>query len=287
MPEALTDQELITIAVRLARENAAGGALPFGALVARSGVVLATGVNTALADNDPSAHAEAAAVRAACRQLATLSLRGATLVASCEPCAICLSIALAADVERIIYAATREQVPDLGVTLPPIVGEISAQAHSIAADRIEHIPSPDSDAPFELFLAGPRIVKQLRLVVEAEDFDEAVAFYRDVLGLPVEFAARDGEAQVVAMRAGRATLELVNPAQRRLIDQLEVGRDVSGKFRVAFEVDDSAVATDRLVAAGAELVAPPTRTPWGSLNARLDGPGGLQLTLFQELGAQP
>jgi lactoylglutathione lyase len=286
MPEALSEQELAAMAVRLARENAAGGALPFGALVARDGVVLATGVNTALADHDPSAHAEAAAVRAACRQLATLSLSGATLVASCEPCAICLSIALAADVERIIYAATREQVPDLGVTLPPIVGEISAHAHSIAADRIEHVPSPDSDTPFELFLAVSRIVNQLRLVVEAEDFDEAVAFYRDVLGLPVEFAARDGEAQVVALRAGRATLELVNPAQRRLIDQLEVGRDVSRKFRVAFEVDDSAAATDRLVAAGAELVAPPTRTPWGSLNARLEGPGGLQLTLFQELGEQ-
>ena len=79
MPEALTDQALINMTVRLARENAAGGALPFGALVARDGVVLATGVNTALADHDPSAHAEAGAVRAACRQLATLSLSGATL----------------------------------------------------------------------------------------------------------------------------------------------------------------------------------------------------------------
>lgn len=271
------------MAVRLARENAAAGALPFGALVVRDGAVLATGVNTALADHDPSAHAEAAAVRAACRQLKTLSLNGATLVASCEPCAICLSIALAARVERIIYAATRDQVPDLGVTLPPIVGEISAQAHSIAADRIEHVPTPESDAPFELFLARSPIVKQLRLVVEAEDFDEAVTFYRDVLGLPVEFAERDGDAEVVAVRAGRATLELVNAAQRRMIDQLEVGREVSRKFRVAFEVDDSAAVTERLVAGGAELVAPPTETPWGSLNARLEGPAGLQLTLFQEL----
>jgi tRNA(Arg) A34 adenosine deaminase TadA/predicted enzyme related to lactoylglutathione lyase len=280
----MTDQELTTMAIRLARENAASGALPFGALVVRDGTVLATGVNTALADHDPSAHAEAAAVRAACARLGTLSLGRATLVASCEPCAICLSIALAADVERIIYAATRDQVPELGVTLPAIVGEISARAHAIAADRIEHVPTADSDTPFELFLARPRVVKQLRLVVEAEDFDEAVVFYRDVLGLPVEFAERDGDAHVVAVRAGRATLELVNPAQRRLIDGLEVGREVSRKFRVAFEVDDSAAATDRLVAAGAELLAPPTRTPWGSLNARLEGPGGLQLTLFQELG---
>jgi tRNA(Arg) A34 adenosine deaminase TadA/predicted enzyme related to lactoylglutathione lyase len=280
----MTDQELTTMAIRLARENAASGALPFGALVVRDGTVLATGVNTALADHDPSAHAETAAVRAACARLGTLSLRGATLVASCEPCAICLSIALAADVERIIYAATRDEVPELGVTLPAIVGEISARAHAIAADRIEHVPTAGSDTPFQLFLARPRVVKQLRLVVEAEDFDEAVVFYRDVLGLPVEFAERDGDAHVVAVRAGRATLELVNPAQRRLIDGLEVGREVSRKFRVAFEVDDSAAATDRLVAAGAELLAPPTRTPWGSLNARLEGPGGLQLTVFQELG---
>lgn len=281
-----TDLELTTMAIRLARENAAACALPFGAVVARDGAVLATGVNTTAADHDPSAHAEAAAVRAACAQLHTLSLSGATLAASCEPCAICLSIALAAGVDRIIYAATRDEMPDLGSTLPAVVAEISAQAHAVAAAHIEHVPTPGSGAPFEVFLARPPMVKQLRLVVEAEDFDEAVAFYRDVLGLPVEFAGHDGEAQVVAVRAGRATLELVNPAQRQLIDQLEVGRDVSRKFRVAFEVDDSSAAADRLVAGGADLLAPPTRTPWGSLNARLEGPGGLQLTLFQELDEQ-
>jgi tRNA(Arg) A34 adenosine deaminase TadA/predicted enzyme related to lactoylglutathione lyase len=280
---AFTDLELTTMAIRLARENAAAGALPFGAVVARDGAVLATGVNTTAADHDPSAHAETAAVRAACRQLRTLSLSGATLAASCEPCATCVSVALTAGVERIIYATTRDEMPDLGSSLPPVVAEIGVEAHRVAASYIEHVPTAGSGAPFEMFLARPQIVKQLRLVVEAEDFDEAVTFYRDVLGLPVEFAEQDGEAQVVAVRAGRATLELVNPAQRRLIDQLEVGRDVSRKFRVAFEVDDSAGETKRLVAAGAELLAPPTRTPWGSLNARLEGPAGLQLTLFQEL----
>jgi len=280
---AFTDVELTTMAITLARENAATGALPFGAVVARDGAVLATGVNTTALDHDPSAHAEAAAVRAACRQFRTLSLSGATLAASCEPCAICLSIALAAGIERIIYAATRDEMPNLGTTLPPIVAEISAEAHRVAADKIEHVPTPGSDAPFDLFLARPRTVKQLRLVVEADDFDEALAFYRDVVGLPVEFATQDGDARVVALRAGRATLELVNPAQRQLIDQLEVGREVSRKFRVAFEVDDSTSATQRLVAGGAELLAPPTRTPWGSLNARFEGPAGLQLTLFQEL----
>ena len=55
------------------------------------------------------------------------------------------------------------------------------------------------------------------------------------------------------------------------------------ELRVVFEVAASAATTARLAAAGAEIVAPPTRTPWSSLNARLDAPAGLQPTLFQEL----
>ena len=83
--------------------------------------------------------------------------------------------------------------------------------------------------------------------------------------------------------AGRATLELSNPAQVAMIDAVEVGRRVAPRLRVAFEVDDAAAATDALVDAGAELVAPPTRTPWESLNSRLEAPAGLQLTLFEEM----
>jgi predicted enzyme related to lactoylglutathione lyase len=127
-------------------------------------------------------------------------------------------------------------------------------------------------------------VKQLRLVVEADDFDEAVVFYRDVLGLREEFSVEsEGGAVVMALQAGRATLEIVNPAQRRLIDELEVGRGVSRKFRVAFEVTNVEADTARLVEAGAELIAAPTETPWRSLNSRLEAPAGLQITLFQEL----
>jgi predicted enzyme related to lactoylglutathione lyase len=68
------------------------------------------------------------------------------------------------------------------------------------------------------------------------------------------------------------------------VDEVEVGRRVGGHVRIAFEVDDARAATAALEAAGATVVAPPTRTPWDSLNARLDAPGGLQLTLFTELG---
>jgi lactoylglutathione lyase len=128
-------------------------------------------------------------------------------------------------------------------------------------------------------------VRQLRLVVEATDFEEAVAFYRDVLGLEVELDLEsDGGAHVVILQAGRATLEISNPAQVGLIDDVEVGRRVSPHLRVAFEVDDAAGATARLAEAGAEVIAPPVRTPWNSLNARLSGPADLQLTLFEELG---
>ena len=129
-------------------------------------------------------------------------------------------------------------------------------------------------------------VLQMRLVVEAEDYEQAVRFYRDVLGLPQEAAFEgEGGAQVAILDAGRATLEIVNPAQRRMIDKVEVGRQVAGKYRVAFEVADSTAATDQAVAAGAELIASPTETPWHSLNSRLAAPAGLQITLFQELDA--
>jgi uncharacterized integral membrane protein (TIGR00697 family) len=130
-------------------------------------------------------------------------------------------------------------------------------------------------------------VRQMRLVVAIDDYDNAVRFYQDQLGLVAE-ETYEGEngAKVMILGAGRATLELSNRPQIDLIDTVEVGRtEVSGKYRLAFEVDDSASVTNRLVSAGAELIAPPTMTPWRSLNARLHGPGDVQLTIFTELGA--
>ena len=126
-------------------------------------------------------------------------------------------------------------------------------------------------------------VRELRLVVTAEDYDEAVRFYRDVLGLPqvADFSSPDG--RVVLLEAGRATLEIFDPRQAAHVDQVEVGRRVAGHIRVALEVDDTAATTATLAQAGATVIAEPTRTPWKSLNARLAAPGGLQLTLFEEL----
>ncbi|WP_203138597.1 VOC family protein [Microbacterium sp. JZ31] len=125
---------------------------------------------------------------------------------------------------------------------------------------------------------------QLRVVVEAEDYDAALRFYRDVLGLPEQESYHgDGDARVSILDAGRATLELSNPAQVRMIDRVETDGDRSERMRLAFEVDDTAATTDVLAAAGATVTATPRETPWRSLNARLRTPGDLQVTLFQEL----
>lgn len=130
---------------------------------------------------------------------------------------------------------------------------------------------------------APR-VRQLRLVIEAEDFEKAIAFYRDELGLPERAAFEgDGDARVAILEAGTATLEIANPAQKRMIDAVEADGRPSMQVRLAFEVDDSVQVTQTLVDAGAELVASPRETPWRSLNSRLHGPAGLELTLFQEL----
>ena len=128
-------------------------------------------------------------------------------------------------------------------------------------------------------------VRELRVCVTAEDYAEALRFYRDVLGLP-EVAAFSGRGHVTILDAGRATLELLDPEHSEFVDEVEVGRRVAGHVRLAFEVEDAAGVTRRLEAAGATVVAEPTETPWRSLNARLEGPAGLQLTLFEELEAK-
>ncbi|HIY66562.1 MAG TPA: VOC family protein [Candidatus Agrococcus pullicola] len=127
-------------------------------------------------------------------------------------------------------------------------------------------------------------VKQLRLVVHTEDYERALRFYRDVLGLEQRVAFEgEGDARVAILDAGLATLELANPEQSRMIDGVEAEGRPSAPLRVAFEVEDSAETTEKLVDAGAELIAAPRTTPWQSVNSRIHGPAGLEVTLFQEL----
>jgi methylmalonyl-CoA/ethylmalonyl-CoA epimerase len=123
-------------------------------------------------------------------------------------------------------------------------------------------------------------VTELRVALTVPDFDQAVAFYRDALGLTqlADWSSEGG--RVIVLEAGRATLELFDETQAATVDDIEAGRRVSGTVRLALEVDDSEETAARLVAAGAEQIAPLVSTPWGDRNARVRAPDGMQLTLF-------
>jgi lactoylglutathione lyase len=123
-------------------------------------------------------------------------------------------------------------------------------------------------------------VQELRLVLTVENFDEALRFYTEALGLDVEAVWESEGGHVTLLSAGRATLELVDEAHAAEIDRIEVGRRVAGRVRVAFEVPDSGELADKLEAAGAKRIAGPVTTPWNDRNVRLEAPDGTQLTLF-------
>lgn len=124
-------------------------------------------------------------------------------------------------------------------------------------------------------------VRQLRLVVTTDDYDEAVRFYRDLLGLTEQDAVQPPEGRVMVLDAGRATLELAEPITADYIDSVEVGRSgVSGHFRVAFEVDSAETTARVLTSPAVEVLGEPRPTPFKSTNARINAPAGLQLTLF-------
>jgi catechol 2,3-dioxygenase-like lactoylglutathione lyase family enzyme len=123
-------------------------------------------------------------------------------------------------------------------------------------------------------------VKSFRVALTTDDFEGAVAFYRDGLGLdPGELWTDNGQGQL--FWAGEASLEIFDPDYAAGIDQIEVGKRVSGQIRFAFEVPDVRAAMKRALKYGATLVHEPVLTPWHDLNVRLRSPEGLQITLFQ------
>jgi len=123
-------------------------------------------------------------------------------------------------------------------------------------------------------------VTELRLALTVQDFDRAVVFYRDALGMEqlADWSTESG--RVVALDAGRAVLELLDEAQAGVVDEIEAGRRVSGTVRFALRVADSDAMARRVTGVGAVPVAPPVTTPWGDRNARVEAPDGMQLTLF-------
>lgn len=122
--------------------------------------------------------------------------------------------------------------------------------------------------------------KSFRIALTVDDFDRAISFYRDGLGLePRDLWTEHGQGQLFG--AGEAALEIFDPAYAASVDQIEAGERVSGQIRFAFEVPDIHAALNRAVEHGAMLVHEPVLTPWQDLNVRLRSPEGLQITLFQ------
>jgi len=123
-------------------------------------------------------------------------------------------------------------------------------------------------------------VLEFRVALTVEDYEEAVRFYRDGLGLTVEETWDRPDGRVAILGVEGATLELLSTAMAETVDQVEAGDRVSGKVRLALKVEDPVAVGESLVDAGAERLGGPVETPWGDTNVRVRAPDGMQLTLF-------
>jgi catechol 2,3-dioxygenase-like lactoylglutathione lyase family enzyme len=124
-------------------------------------------------------------------------------------------------------------------------------------------------------------IHELRVALTTSDFERSVKFYCDGLGIEPAAIGSNGQGQALVLNVGNATLEIFDEVQAEMVDQIEVGRRISGQIRFALQVTDLETTMERLLAHGAILVHPPITTPWGDYNVRLQDPDGMQITLFQ------
>lgn len=149
------DAPFLREAIRLSRDRMREGrGGPFGAVVARDGAIVARGWNAVTSTLDPTAHAEVVAIRRACRKLGSFSLAGCVLYASCEPCPMCLAAAYWARVDRLVYAATRDDAARAGFDDALIYRELprAPDERSLHADNLLR---SEAIAVFEEWLAKP------------------------------------------------------------------------------------------------------------------------------------
>ncbi len=146
-----TDESWLARAVELATANVAGGGGPFGAVIVRGDELVSSGQNRVTRDLDPTAHAEVVAIRAACTVLGDFSLAGCTLYSSCEPCPLCVSAALWARLDRVVYAADREDAARGGFDDRAFY-ELFERPRTEWDMRIEGHALPDGFAPFAAWL---------------------------------------------------------------------------------------------------------------------------------------
>ena len=147
------NQSFLQQAIALAVENVRRNGGPFGALIVRDGVVIATGVNQVTRNNDPTAHAEVVAIREACRVLARHQLDGCDVYCSCEPCPMCLGALYWARPGRVFFAATQDQAAAAGFDDSFIYRELRAPL----ADRrlpLIHVVEEQAGLPFDEWSAN-------------------------------------------------------------------------------------------------------------------------------------
>lgn len=145
------DQRWLATAIELAVANVAEGGGPFGAVIVRAGIVVATGQNRVTRDLDPTAHAEVQAIRSACAAVGEFSLAGMTIYASCEPCPLCVSASLWARLDRVVYAADRDDAARGGFDDREFY-ELFARDRATWPTRIEEIRPADAASPFDVWL---------------------------------------------------------------------------------------------------------------------------------------
>lgn len=115
-------------------------------------------------------------------------------------------------------------------------------------------------------------VLELRVAFTVKDFERAVKFYSEGLGIEPAAIWNNGKGHALVLDMGQATLELFDEAQAETIDSLEAGKRVSEQIRFALQVPDLKVAMEKLLAHGATLVHPPVLTPWGGLQRAASRP---------------
>jgi guanine deaminase len=149
---ATDDATWLAHAVDLATANVESGGGPFGAIIVRGDELVSSGQNRVTRDLDPTAHAEVVAIRSACSVLGDFSLAGCSLFTSCEPCPLCLSAALWARLDRVVYAADRDDAARGGFDDRAFY-DLFEKQRSEWPISVAAYPLPDGFAPFDAWLA--------------------------------------------------------------------------------------------------------------------------------------
>lgn len=144
----MSNEELMRVAIEAAVENVKNGGGPFGAVIAKKGEIVSVGVNRVTANNDPTAHAEVSAIRAACAELGTFDLSGCEIFTSCEPCPMCLGAIYWAHLDKIYYGCSKKDAANAGFDDSMIYDELALPMEG-RMKPVEKLLSDESMSSFD------------------------------------------------------------------------------------------------------------------------------------------